>query len=130
MSASDKDKQVTPKPLALSDDEVLELCRKVVAEHATHLIFAMRRDDGSGYDGNNLVALCQLAIREALSAIAPQEGFVTVPMEPTEEMMIAGAQEYAMTHQRVQTAESCAKDVYKAMLAAASELPAPPEGEE
>lgn len=38
--------------------------------------------------------------------------------EPTEAMKCVGAMEYAMCHQRVQTAESNAEDIFRAMLAA------------
>jgi hypothetical protein len=45
-------------------------------------------------------------------------GYVLVPIEPDEAMLDKGAMEIAMNQQRVITAESKAKHVYRAMLAA------------
>jgi hypothetical protein len=50
---------------------------------------------------------------------AEPEGWVAVPKKPTQAMQENGAQEFAMTAQRVQTAERSASDIYRAMLAAA-----------
>ncbi len=41
---------------------------------------------------------------------------VRVPRDPTDAMLKRGGQEFAMTHQRMQTAEDCARDVWRAMI--------------
>jgi hypothetical protein len=60
-------------------------------------------------------------IRRALEQSAAQAGWKLVPQEPTEAMIAAGAEEDQWTINEGQ--DTCAREIYKAMLAAA---PSPP----
>jgi hypothetical protein len=92
---------------------------------AEQALDALTTCDPFGYDGHRVSEAID-ALRAALAApqqAAPQqaepEGWVAVPKKPTQAMQENGAQEFAMTAQRVQTAERSASDIYRAMLAAA-----------
>lgn len=81
-------------------------------------------DCGEAEDGGSMTKLsaAQEAIRTyATSLCAPSvepEGWKLVPLEPTHEMLEAGAMRIAMNEQYVATAEAKAEAVWRDMLAA------------
>ncbi|MDE2020686.1 MAG: hypothetical protein KGJ13_10155 [Patescibacteria group bacterium] len=94
----------------MTRSEIIELMARAMGDDTN-------RGNG-GWSGTNDKDIYRSNAREILARLK-SSGLAIVPIEPSGGMLKDGAQEFAMTHQRVQSAEHCSADVYKAMIAAA-----------
>lgn len=88
-------------------------------EAAENALYSILDDDDWTGDRPKTIATAAIT---AYLAQAEQEGWVLVPVEPTEAMILAGARKARLNDRKMQDApgyESECHDIYAAMLAAA-----------